>query len=156
MDDETLDRFWDKVVPMMDDRGCWEWSAATFPKPRHYGCFHIRGKRGMQKAHRISWEIHNGQIPEGLCVLHRCDNPSCVNPGHLFLGTQGDNIRDMHKKRRAWQYGRPSCKNGHPWTPENTNQTVRQRQCRTCRKRIRAQNYARTKLKRNSQNFEVP
>ena len=91
------ERFWDKVAPIMDDRGCWEWTGARtgfgYGKIGHAGRF--------LAAHRISWEIHHGDVPEGLCVLHRCDNPPCVNPKHLWLGTLSDNTCDMHAKGRA-------------------------------------------------------
>lgn len=72
---------------------CWEWTA--FRLSNGYGLLHT----GL--AHRFSWKIANGEIPKGLFVLHKCDNRSCVNPAHLFLGTQLDNMRDMHSKGRA-------------------------------------------------------
>jgi hypothetical protein len=56
-------------------------------------------------AHRISWEIHHGPIPPGMFVCHRCDNPGCVNPGHLFVGAPKANTQDMIKKGRAWLKG---------------------------------------------------
>lgn len=90
----TEERFWTKVeiIPFHE---CWEWIAC---KRFGYGRFHTNGK--SMSAHRISWQIHSGEIPKGLKVLHRCDNTSCVRPDHLFLGTQKDNVDDMCKKGR--------------------------------------------------------
>jgi len=61
---------------------------------------HRNGKNVSQRAHRVAWEEAYGPIPEGMCVLHRCDNPPCVNVDHLFLGTHQDNVRDMDAKGR--------------------------------------------------------
>lgn len=59
------------------------------------------GDKKVHLTHRLSWVYHNGEIPDGLCVLHHCDNPRCVNPKHLFLGTRADNNKDMLNKGRA-------------------------------------------------------
>jgi len=89
--------FWSKVNkkgPIHPIHGqCWVWTGSRFSQG--YGRL-----IGHGRAHRISWEIHFGDIPDGLCVCHHCDNPSCVNPKHLFLGTKGDNIRDRNAKGR--------------------------------------------------------
>lgn len=79
--------------------GCWEWIAKTVTD---FGYGSIGSGRGVSpfKAHRVAWALKNGPIPKGMCVCHRCDNPPCVNPDHLFLGTKKDNTRDMVSKGR--------------------------------------------------------
>lgn len=85
-------RFWDYAAIGPD---CWGWSGHT---SCGYGVITV--PRGQMKAHRFSYELHNGPIPKGLHVLHRCDNPPCCNPKHLFLGTQAENTSDMDAKGR--------------------------------------------------------
>jgi hypothetical protein len=97
IDASLEERFWRNVhCPMHSE--CWLWLAYT--NPRGYGMIG-RGRRGEGTilAHRLSWEIHHGPIPDGLCVLHRCNNPPCVFPGHLFLGTRADNNRHASECR---------------------------------------------------------
>ena len=90
-------RFWEKIkVGNKDD--CWEWQASKMSYG--YGQFGISAGRVIL-AHRYSWMLHFGSIPNGLFVLHHCDNPACVNPNHLFIGTQKDNLHDMIRKGRA-------------------------------------------------------
>jgi hypothetical protein len=88
------ERFWPKV---RKTGGCWEWSAAT--RLCGYGVLNVLGR--TVDAHRISWELHYGPIPRGMVVCHRCDNPPCVRPDHLFLGTKRDNTHDMLRKGRG-------------------------------------------------------
>lgn len=88
------ERFWNKVEKT--DGGCWEWQG--YKNYDGYGCFKLEGK--VKHSHRLAYEELVGTIPEGLYVLHHCDNPSCVNPNHLFLGTNQDNMTDMVKKGR--------------------------------------------------------
>ncbi len=92
----SKERFW-KYVNKIDKDSCWNWTGAKIKKD--YG--HIRIKDKMILTHRFSWELHFGKIPEGLCVLHKCDNPPCVNPNHLFLGTIADNNKDRDDKKRC-------------------------------------------------------
>ena len=76
---------------------CWIWNGAIRGNSG-YGSFNVNGK--IESSHRISYKLFKGVIPMGICVLHRCDNRLCVNPDHLFLGTQGDNMKDMFNKGR--------------------------------------------------------
>lgn len=92
------ERFWAKVIVRGPDE-CWVWQGARVRG--RYGVVGRGGKYGSNcYAHRLSFELAFGAVPVGLSVLHRCDNPPCVNPAHLFLGTQADNIRDMDLKGR--------------------------------------------------------
>jgi hypothetical protein len=107
-------RFMRLVIKDEQPDGCWMWCGARRGK---YGTFSLGRGRNVS-AHRYSWEIHNGPVPEGLEVLHECDRPLCVNPAHLFVGTQSDNVRDCVGKGRhvtqtdPMKMGRPGEVNG--------------------------------------------
>jgi hypothetical protein len=95
------ERFWKKVFILTYDRGCWLWIAG---KRGHYGYGGINctdDPHNAISAHKASWILHYGPIPEGMCVLHWCDNPPCVRPDHLWLGTHAENMADMVKKGRG-------------------------------------------------------
>lgn len=94
------ERFWKYVAKSDDPNGCWLWTAHRDHKG--YGRMTCRSDRGRKipLVHRISWELHHGPIPDGMGVLHRCDNPPCCNPDHLFLGTAMDNTQDCITKDR--------------------------------------------------------
>jgi hypothetical protein len=120
--------------PMMDDRGCWEWTGDKFK--RGYG----RVKEGVY-AHRFSFELHFGPLDQRTVVRHRCDNVSCVNPAHLLAGTQLDNMRDKVERGRQPKFGLPDnvpCPHGHTGNfyrrfgkHKNGNRYLF-RSCRTC------------------------
>jgi hypothetical protein len=95
----AADRFWSRVDQRGNDE-CWPWLGGT--NIRGYGRFR-RGRKasGMMGAHQFSYELHHGQIPSGLVVMHRCDNPCCVNPAHLSVGTFQDNSIDCRIKGRS-------------------------------------------------------
>jgi hypothetical protein len=100
------ERFNSKIerIPGID---CWIWNAAQ----HQFGYGHIRYGNKIEVAHRVSYILHYGEIPEGKCVLHQCDVPQCVNPEHLFVGDTIDNINDRIKKNRSKGLSRPGALN---------------------------------------------
>ena len=96
-EEERREKFWSRVIieNLLD---CWVWTGGTVG--RGYG-YLSRGGPKLILAHRYVWEITYGPIPDGLCILHKCDNPPCVNPTHLYIGTHSDNMRDMIERGRG-------------------------------------------------------
>lgn len=118
--------------------GCWIWLRAL--NANGYGTL----KRKL--AHRFSWELHNGVIPEGKIIMHSCDVKSCVNPDHLSIGTKKENTQDMMRKGRHHRHGITHCIHGHEYTTANTYVDHRDngRVCRKCRNK--GQEFYRSKL----------
>jgi len=139
-----LERFMQKVNKLSDDK-CWEWLAAK--NSRGYGKFSYDGQ--MRIAPRVSWILLNGPIPAGMSICHKCDNPGCVNPNHLFLGTQYENVQDCIDKGRFPFGNRPArthCLHGHPYAGDNLYVTPDgERKCRACRSEQNRLRYQRMK-----------
>lgn len=125
-------RFFQYVEPMIDSRGCWEWTG--YRLPYGYGLFTIkeRNKWKRRLAHRVSFSFFKHAIPEEIEVCHKCDNPSCVNPFHLFLGTRTDNARDSVLKNRHFNKRKTHCPKGHLYDGENPY-IANSRICKTCK-----------------------
>jgi hypothetical protein len=120
--------FWEKVIPEPNS-GCWLWTGACNGKGRAQIGVKANGQKfKIKNASHISLQLHGRSVPKGMCVLHSCDNTFCVNPDHLFVGTQDDNIQDMIAKGRyrpparkefcirghpLWLDGRPGCRECH-------------------------------------------
>lgn len=125
----------DRSIPEPNS-GCWLWLGSLRGGSNVYGYVGLAAAPHTV-AHRLSYEAFKGAIPAGLCVCHRCDQPSCVNPDHLWLGTYRDNTRDMIAKRRGLHVSDPDrpneCRKGHPRNAENECYLNGRRDCRTCR-----------------------
>lgn len=126
------ERFWAKVDK---SEGCWVWAGQV--DRNGYGVLQIRSRASrMVRAHRYAYELAHGPIEPDLFICHRCDNPPCVNPAHLFAGSASDNNYDASRKGRHPQGRKTHCKRGHEFTPENTYiKKHGWRQCRACLKR---------------------
>lgn len=134
-----LERFMKFVIPEPNS-GCWLWAGATYS--RGYGQFWASPERGNVRSHRWIYEQAVGPVIAGLFVCHKCDVPSCVNPAHLFLGTNSDNVQDCIRKGREKGAGnRPvkkHCPVGHEYTEKNTFMDYRKGRrrpsirCRAC------------------------
>ena len=135
------DRFWSKV-----EKGpsCWEWTASMC---NGYGYFRLDGRK--ERSHRVSWELKNGKIPEGLVIDHLCRNTSCVNPDHMEVVTQIENIK-RGIGFSAINRRKTECIHGHEFTKENTyiRPPYNWRSCKKCQKatNLRTRNRNRTKL----------
>jgi hypothetical protein len=114
---------------------CWIWTANK--DKNGYGRFKF--ERYPHPAHRFSYKLFKGEIPKGMLICHSCDNPSCVNPEHLWLGSCSDNTRDMVSKNRHGKHmkSRTCCKNGHEYAVVGTfiyNGKRPKRECRECKR----------------------
>ena len=133
-------RFEEKVDRSGGEDACWPWLGTTDGRGR--GQFWLDGRH--QRAPRIAWSIfHAQQFPLDRLACHSCDNPNCVNPSHIFVGTMSDNIVDAVTKGRhksnahasGWQKHKTQCKRGHPFTPWNTyTNSHGNRGCRACQR----------------------
>lgn len=132
LSDKDIARFWSHVDKSGD---CWIW---TYTQSRGYGYTYVYAVRRAIQSHRVSWIIAYGQIPEGMFVCHKCDNPSCVNPSHLFIGAAANNSRDMVKKGRSARgfrhgaYTHPE-KRPHKYGTENGQSKLTDYQVRSIR-----------------------
>lgn len=125
-----------QYIPKIEQRittvpfsGCWLWTGGYMSNG--YGIFKNKKDRSGYGAHRLSYAAFVGDIPEGLCVLHKCDVRPCINPDHLFLGTKKENSQDMARKKRGFSPAslRTHCPKGHNYSGLNANGA---RICRIC------------------------
>lgn len=129
MNQSVVDRFLAKVKK----EECWIWMAAKNSSGLPYGQFKFGNS--MKLAHRVSYELFVENIPKGMLVCHKCDNPECVNPDHLFLGNHSDNNLDCVSKKRHKSSATSKCPKGHEYDIEIRMSSGRpQRACSICRR----------------------
>ena len=124
----AMKRFFDKVNIPDNLDNCWRWEGRKCTGG--YGFFHLNGKE--RKAHRVSWELAYGPIPKDFYICHHCDNPSCVNLSHLFVGTHSENMFDSSRKKRHVQSRKTHCPKGHEYSGSNLRISNGRRYCRAC------------------------
>lgn len=132
LSDQEVCRFWARVEISTPD-ACWRFTGA---KVEGYGVISIGGR--VRRANRVAWLLHHGREPEGL-VCHKCDDPSCCNPAHLWLGDDKANPIDCALKGRQRGQSSTHCANGHLYSPENTYRRpgkISARQCRECNRLV--------------------
>jgi hypothetical protein len=128
LDASALAWFWARVTIVSGD-GCWLWKGS--PAAGGYGRAGI-GSRKTALAHRVAYEIVKGDVPDGMCVLHHCDVRLCVNPAHLFVGTRGDNARDMAAKGRQYLQRNPQTYAGDRHWKRRHPELIKPRPIVTC------------------------
>lgn len=139
---KLVQRFFEKIefIPF---HPCWEWNGT---KSNGYASIWLNGQ--TRRASRLSWEIHHGRsFPVGLFALHTCDNPGCVNPDHIWIGTSSENTRDMYKKGRHPKLVSPyanstHCPYGHERSGSNIYWYRGHRYCRPCNRRRKQESKA--------------
>lgn len=128
---KSLQERFDAMASPEPNSGCWLWTGAVMGVG--YGKIKI-GPKFVPATH-LSLELDGRPRPDlSKWALHTCDNPTCVNPAHLWWGTRADNISDQIQKGRHWATAAATCKHGHPWTVDNTYTSRGRRSCKTCHK----------------------
>lgn len=141
MPNTDVERLLTKIIKTSDPNSCWLWTGCI--SPQGYGQFSLNKHRWQ--AHIAAWHLLKGPVPDGICVLHKCNTRSCVNPDHLYLGTQADNARDLintgyKPPGRQKNY----CKHGHEFSGDNVYLDPQgHRRCRTCMHNTSASRWAR-------------
>lgn len=147
-----------KRTTIQTESGCWEWQGFRHKPPRHYGSTSYRGKN--VRAHRLMYKLIKGQIPAGMVVMHSCDNPPCINPDHLKLGTHLENMAECRAKGRYYYANLTHCKRGHEFNDENTyyiktpGKWFGLRACKACQKLLQRERYQANKEKYRARNRE--